>query len=49
MDEDTRTIIQACLLDGLTCYLRLCYRNNEKPKQEVRDYFNKKIKELESK
>lgn len=38
--------IQIYLAEALRLYLKKCYENNEKPNEEVKEYFNKRIKEL---
>ena len=39
-------IIQMYLAEALRLYLKKCYENNEEPNEEVKEYFNKRIKEL---
>lgn len=39
-------IIQTYLAEALRLYLKKCYENNEEPNEEVKEYFNKRIKEL---
>ena len=43
---ETNEIIQMYLAEGLRIYLERCYRDNETPNEEVKEYFNKRIKEL---
>lgn len=38
--------IQMYLAEALRLYLKKCFENNETPNEEVKEYFNKRIKEL---
>lgn len=39
-------IIQMYLAEALRLYLKKCFENNEIPNEEIKEYFNKRIKEL---
>jgi hypothetical protein len=43
---NTNEIIQMYLAEGLRLYLQRCFEYNETPNEEVKEYFNKRIKEL---
>lgn len=43
---NTNEIIQMYLAEALRLYLAKCYENNEKPNEEIKKYFKKRIKEL---
>lgn len=46
MDEETKLMIQVCLLEGLVSYLKICYESGETPNEEITKYFNERVKEL---
>lgn len=47
MEEDTKLMIQVCLLEGLVSYLKTCYESGEAPNKKITNYFNERVKELD--